>query len=33
MNLGLSEKLNILFPTVTPVPRPVICDQDIPHPS
>jgi len=34
MNLGLSDKLKILFPTVIPVPRPVISDKDIPdiHP-
>jgi len=32
-NLGLSDKLKILFPTVIPAPRPVISDQDIPHPS
>jgi len=32
-NLGLSDKLKIIFPTVIPTPRPVISNQDIPHPS
>ena len=33
MNLGLSDELKMIFPTVIPVPRPVITDKDIPHPS
>jgi len=33
MNNGLSDKLKINFPTVLPLPRPVVSGQDIPDPS
>lgn len=33
MNSGLSDKLKINFPTVLPLPRPIVSGQDIPHPN
>lgn len=33
MNTGLSETLKIPFPTILPVPRPLVCFQGIPDPN
>ena len=33
MNSGLSDKLKFNFPTVLPLPRPIVSGQDIPHPN
>lgn len=33
MNIGLSDKLKLNFPTVLPLPRPIVSGQYIPHPN
>lgn len=33
MNLGLSDKLKLAFPSITPIPRPLVIDRLIKDPN